>query len=54
MATTTAVAEPPPAMENEWNEAEVQSALARLHHMHIQVEHAALITCPDRLLTTTF
>ncbi|KAL8960283.1 MAG: hypothetical protein Q9193_002989 [Seirophora villosa] len=26
-------------MENEWNEAEVQSALARLHHMHIQLRH---------------
>ncbi|KAI4096748.1 MAG: hypothetical protein LQ344_000888 [Seirophora lacunosa] len=39
MAATTAVAKAPAAMENDWNEAELQSALARLHHMHIQLRH---------------
>ncbi|KAL8646839.1 MAG: hypothetical protein Q9210_005904 [Variospora velana] len=39
MAAVYAVSDPPASMENEWNEAEVQSALARLHDMHIQLRH---------------
>ncbi|KAL9017525.1 MAG: hypothetical protein Q9185_005148 [Variospora sp. 1 TL-2023] len=39
MAAVYAASDPSASMENEWNEAEVQSALARLHDMHIQLRH---------------
>ncbi|KAI4286378.1 MAG: hypothetical protein L6R35_004371 [Caloplaca aegaea] len=39
MAAVYAASDLPASMENEWNEAEVQSALARLHDMHIQLRH---------------